>query len=583
MLEQPSQEETWVEVEAGAPAPPPVRGFTWQWGALGVGLALLIAALVLPGQADREVALPPIEVSFPDTPIYTEAALGSPQFVNPLLARTQTDRDLTALVFSGLTRLDEYGQPVPDLAESWQVSADGLTYVFSLRQDVTWHDGRPFTAADVDFTMRLLRAPDFPGPPELGAFWRTVETYADDDYTVRFVLTQPLTAFPEHAGIGILPEHWLPAVEAGALPADAFNLDPIGTGPLDWLTVEEASGVASVQLAPYAGFYDEARIPNLEGVHFTYYDDPADAFRALGEEAQALGGLSPGQLEAAAASPALNIYSARLPVYAGVLFNQRPDSAAPFFTEEAVRLALIQAVDRGQVVSTHMGRQAALTNALVLAGTWAFDPLAALPAYDPAAAQALLEQAGWVRQGGTRIRDGQRLSFELLVVDEAAHQGLGQALAEAWGEIGADVQVEALPPAELRVRLAEAEFEAALVEFAPGGLADPDPYPLWHSSQIEAGQNFSGFSDPDLDEMIETARRDPNGVRRAELYRAFQQGFAARGAALLLYNPVYHYAVSCQVSGVQLHLLRGPEDRFRTMADWQMLSPAALTEGCPPG
>src|SRR5690606_40863376 len=86
------------------------------------------------------------------------------------------------------------------------------------------------------FTMAILRDPDFPGPPDLAAFWRTVETYAEDDYTVRFVLTQPLTAFPEYAGIGVLPSHLLAGLTPAELAEDTFNLSPIGTGPFRWQT-----------------------------------------------------------------------------------------------------------------------------------------------------------------------------------------------------------------------------------------------------------------------------------------------------------------------------------------------------------
>jgi ABC-type transport system substrate-binding protein len=123
-------------------------------------------------------------------------------------------------------------------------------------------------------------------------------------------------------------------------------------------------------------------------------------------------------------------------------------------------------------------------------------------------------------------------------------------------------------------------FDMALVEFGQGGLADPDPYPFWHESQVARGQNFSGFVDRDISEMLEVARRDANGVRRADLYKAFQQAFLDRAAAILLYNPLYHYAVSCQVQGVQVVIYTEPADRFRNMQDWRIIPADQVEQYC---
>src|SRR5688572_30660904 len=194
----------------------------WQFIVIVAAIALIIASVVYlrtRGETINEGPAPEArDISLIDTNTYTEAVVGEPAYINPLLATSQADRDIASLVYSGLTRIDEYGQPVPDLAERWDVSEDGLTYTFTLRSDVKWHDGEPFTANDVAFTIGLLRDQDFPGSPDLIAFWRTIETYATDDTTVEFVLTQPLSAFPEYAGIGILPAHLLGGIDAAALP-----------------------------------------------------------------------------------------------------------------------------------------------------------------------------------------------------------------------------------------------------------------------------------------------------------------------------------------------------------------------------
>ncbi len=267
------------------PGPRRARALRWQIVVLGAGLLMIAVAglfLLLRPSSAAEVAPEVQPIEFTETNDFSEAVVGQPALVNPLLASSQADRDLVSLVFSGLTRLDEYGQPIPDLAERWEVSGDGLTYTFHLRDNVTWHDGEPFTAEDVAFTMRALRDPDFPGPADLALFWRTVETYALDETTVQFVLTQPLSAFPEYAGVGVLPAHLLAGVPPAGMADDSFNLSPVGTGRLKWESSEVVDGVTVVRLVPYAGFYDAMRRVRLDAIILRFYDETGDAFRALG-------------------------------------------------------------------------------------------------------------------------------------------------------------------------------------------------------------------------------------------------------------------------------------------------------------
>ncbi len=573
MEEQPSP-----DISAEQPASKG-GGLRWQVIALGVGLAMIVGALTFmilqPGRLEER------SVSFIETQTYSEAIVGEPLWVNPLLARSQADRDLVALVFSGLTRVDEFGQPIPDLAERWKVSRDGLTYTFYLRSDVTWHDGTPFTTDDVAFTMSLLRDLDYPGPSDLGNFWRTVETYADDDRTIRFVLTQPLAGFPEYAGIGILPAHLLGGVDPSDLPSDPFNLAPVGTGRLRWVSMEQSGNLTVVSLAPSKNFYDPGRQVRLDEVNLRFYPDTNRAFRALGSDAQALGNLTPTQLDAALSSPGLNVYSARLPLYTALILNQRNSDTLPFFQDEAVRLALAMALDREGIVAQLLPRQALVANSSILPGTWAYHSALTPIAYDPDRAAALLDEAGWYLEGSERVKEGVSLSFKLLVSERQTDRRVGEAIVDAWGALGVKASLQPLSAATLLERLQSGSYDTALVEFSQGWLADPDPYPFWHESQIGQGQNYSGFADRDISEALEIARKDPNGVRRAELYRDYQQWFIDRAAAILLYNPVYHYAVSCQVGGIQLIILAEPSDRFRNMHEWQILPPDRLDEVCP--
>jgi len=575
--------------------PPSLSSITrlrWQWVVLAAGLLMIIGAgvfLLFNGESpEAEEPAPEVRpVDFIETQVYSEAVVGEPLLVNPLLATSQADRDLVSLVFSGLTRLDEFGLPIPDLAEGWRVSSDGLVYTFHLREGVTWHDGEPFTADDVAFTMSVLRDPAFPGPADLGAFWRSVETYADDDFTVRFVLAQPLAAFPEYAGIGILPAHLLAGVSPADIAADSFNLSPTGTGRMKWASLEESNDATVVSLKPYEAFYDRTRRVTLEAMELRFYESGSRAFRELGADALAMGGLTPSQLNAALGSTGLNIYTARQPVYGAVIFNFQAKERLPFFQEENVRRALVMGLDRESIVNDNFGRSAAVADSPILAGTWAYNPDLEPVDFDPLKAMQLLDESGWVTEGGIRTREGQTISFTLLIGDSAADEALGQAVVEQWRALGVDVKIESLSPTELVERLSmttgeeSRDFDAALVEFSQGRLADPDPYPFWHQSQIEEGQNYSGLADRFISEALEIARKDPNGVRRLELYRSFQQRFVDQSYAVVLYNPLYHFTASCQVVGIQVMIFVDPSDRYRNLHEWRIASPAEHDRVCP--
>lgn len=553
-----------------------MRNIRWQLILLVVGAALIIGVVInrirtgggsSPGR--------PAEVGQAEDWRFFEAVAGEPRFINPLLATTQPDRALSALVFSGLVRLNAYGEPVGDLAESWEVSEDGLTYTFSLRRDVVWHDGAQFTARDVDYTMQLLRDPAFTGRQDLATFWSTVETYIEDDYTVRFELTQPLSYFPEFLRVGILPEHLLSGTTAAGLPSIEFNLQPVGTGPLMLESLTRQGQVVVARLVPATDYYDPARQPGFSVMEVHFYQNAQSAFGALQRgEVSAMGGLTAEQVEEAVESGDLSVYATLSPIYAAIIFNQADTERLPFFQDDDVRKALTMGLDRYGMVNEVLGAGAVVAESPVLPGNWAFNPAAAMAAYNPETAQALLDEEGWVvpEDGGTRALDGTPLSFRLVVADQPELEQLGRLAVEQWSALGIDVQLDVMDAEDMRnQRLAPRNFDAALVEFGQGGIADPDPYPFWHQSQIEEGQNFSGMNDREISEAVETARREMNGVRRAELYKEFQQLFGERGAAALLYYPVYSYAVSCEIDGVQLAMLTTPSDRFRNIGEWQLL------------
>jgi peptide/nickel transport system substrate-binding protein len=531
----------------------------WTWVLLSA-LALVIAlALVLLPQSP----LARVE----EAGRYTEGLAGAPQHLNPLLAQyNSTDRDICALLFEGLTAFDEAGRVVPRLAERWEIAPDGLTYTFFLRKGVYWHDGAPFTADDVVFTAGVMADPDFQALDPSGLFdlWSSVKVEKLDDYTVRFTLSEPFAPFLDYSTIGILPAHLLKQTPVSDLPKAAFNSQPVGTGPF----MTDSVSAKEVRLKANPAYYGER--PRLQGVTFRFYPDAESIWTAYQKgQVNGLGQVPPAALPRIQSTPSLRLYSARLAQVTMVLLNlQDPD--LPFFAEVPVRQALMWGLDRQGLIDRVLDGQGIVAHSIIFPESWAYNPSAPAYTFDPAKAARLLEDAGWKDTDGDGVREkeGRKLSFTLLTSDDPVWQAVADELSRQWRAIGAEVTPETMGFYELVGRyLYPRRFQAALVSIELAG--DPDPYPLWHSTQAaEKGQNWAGFANRRADEIMEEARRTVDQARRAALYAEFQTIFAEQVPAVLLYYPVYNYAVDQRLKNVQIGPLMSPADRFRTISQW---------------
>jgi peptide/nickel transport system substrate-binding protein len=537
-----------------------IRYIRWQAILALLGIVLLLSLLSYLALTLSTVEVPEVGGR------YMEGVAGSPQMINPILSQLNAlDRDVAALVFEGLTSIASDGRVEPTLATSWDVSEDGRVYTFSLRQGVVWQDGAPFTAADVVFTIQALQDPDFQGSPQISELWRTVVVEQLDEFTVRFTLEEPFAPFLSYTSQGLLPAHLLGDVPASDLPHSEFSTEaPIGTG-LFRVTEITARGVLLEANPRYWGPH-----PYLSELEFRAYPNQETVLAAFERgEVMGMGQISPEDLSRLARIPGVRLHSAQLAEYVMVLLNLN----RPVFQQVEVRQALLYGLDRQGLINQALGGQGVVAHSPILPGTWASHPGIRQYGYQPELARQMLEEAGWQDLDGDGIRekDGQSLAFTLLVREAPGWATMAENLAQQWGELGVGVSYRTvgggLVPNYLRPR----SFDAVLISVVPP--PDPDPYPLWHSTQTDFdGQNYTGFSDPVADLALEEARAITDNARRAELYRAFQDAFAEELPALLLYHPVYTYAVSGDVRGVQLPPLRDPSDRLDSVYDWYVLT-----------
>ena len=586
----------FYRVTQTSPAPPPTTS-----------VPATAAATPIADTANIPTAAPALNVT-PGTTRegpYREALIGTVQQINPLFASLNpVDEALGALIFEGLTAINEYGEPVPALADRWIISSDGLEYVVFLRDDVLWQDGMPFTAADVLYTTSILSEADFAGDEALGAFWRTVEVEQLGDHVVRFRLVQPLGSFLERLSIGLLPEHALRGTPAAALASHPFNLSPIGTGPYQLAALRaDASGIREVDLraAPtYAARAEAAGLPfALDPMTFALFSSFEAAQNGLAAGlVDAVAAMTPGErasLFVLSNNAGLEVYN-QIENRLGVLLFNFQNTDKPYFRDQRTRVALQAALDRDAIIERVMVNSAVPANSPIMSGSWAYEADLPWADYDPARARTLIQQAAErlarVTAAGeeapTPIPDSGMVApgvdptatptaapppsvlfeFSILVPQDEVLEGLAQEIAAQWSQVGVVATVEAVPLDVYRQRLDDGQFDTTIVEFGLGASADPDIYDFWHQGQYPDGDNLSGVDDRQLSILLERARRDPYGVNRELDYRQFQTEFAEKAIALPLYHPLFTFVAQPRVEGVQLGFLGRASDRFRNVGEW---------------
>jgi peptide/nickel transport system substrate-binding protein len=537
------------------------RYIRWQAILTLTGIAMTMAFLSF-------LAFSRTTVSIPDVGgVYKEGIAGAPQFINPLLMQyNQVDQDLSALIFNGLTRFNGRGDLEPDLAETWEVSEDGLAYLFKLRSDIRWQDGQPFTADDVIFTVSLMQDPEFPGVPYLSQLWQTVVVEKLDKYTIRFLLPEPFPAFADFTTIGILPHHLLQEMPARDLLNHPFNLQPVGTGPFKLAEIN--SKMARLAANPfYTG--SKSRLASLELHFYPTYQATITAYRE--GEVQGISFIPPHVIPAVQDIESLDLYTAQLSGYDIIYLNLQTPETLPFFQDVKVRQAMLSALDRQTIIDQALYGQGIPATGPILPWSWAYNAAQPVIGFSPITATQLLNEAGWLDNDGDGIREkeGVPFAFTLLSSDDPDKINVAETVSEQWRQVGISATLE-IVGAGLGERLVQHNFQAALAEVLLAG--DPDPYPFWHQTQIEGGQNYAGWNHTEASMLLEAARTIADKGSRNDFYFQFQRIFAEEVPSLILFHPVYTYGVSRDINDLQLMPMINPSDRFDTVTQWYILT-----------
>lgn len=494
---------------------------------------------------------------------YVEGLIGSPQYVNPLLAQTNdVDMDLSKLIFSGLFKYNEKRELVPDLAEKFEVSEDKKIYTVYLKDNLRWHDGESLTAADVIFTISLIQDPLFKSP--LYSSFRGVEMEKVDDKIVRFKLTEAYVAFSGMLTFGLLPEHLWYDIPTQSANLAEYNIKPVGSGPFEFksFTKDKNGGIKVYTLVRNEKFYGQK--PYLGKLIFKFYPDFPTAFDAL--QNKNIEGISfvPEEYKDLLQSKKINKYLLSLPQYTAIFFNQKSNE---FLKDESVRGALALAIDKTKVVDEVLGQEGEVISGPILPGYIGYSDQIKND-FNQTAAAEMLEKAGYKLDNGARKKGDKVLKISLTAVERSEYVKTAEIVKSAWEAIGVQVDLQVIPGMRIQREIIRPRAYEALIIGTVVGF-DPDPFPFWHSSQVEdPGLNLSLYANRKIDKLLEEARQEGNMEERAKKYIEFQNILAEDTPAVFLYSPRYTYVVGEEVRGVGISRINVPSDRFAGIENW---------------
>lgn len=547
-----------------------------RWQLLIIFLTGLVVGILLISEQPQKTS-PLTTVTPQQGGIYVEALVGKFQRLNPVLDYyNSADQDLDRLLYSSLITFKERGIPQSDLAESWGISQDGTVYNFTLRSDAKWHDGSPAVSDDILFTINMIREGVDVVPEDIRNFWMDVEVKTLSDTTLQFSLPEPFAPFLDYLSFGILPSHLLFGLSFDELINSGFNLQPVGSGPFKFggLIIEDDQ-IRGVVLNANEEYYGGK--PFINQMVFRYFQNSQDAFLAYKDgQVQGISSIDASLLPDVLKESQLSVFSARKPQLTMILLNLKNEEVS-FFQDPIIRKALFTGLNRQKIIDRVLSGQAIIADGPILPGTWAYYDGLESVAFHVENATEMIKENGYVISGEdtqVRSKDGVELRFELLYPDSEEHRKIAELIQADWEKLGTAVEIRAVPYDDLiKNHLEPRDYQAVLIDLNLANSPDPDPYPFWDQVQATGGQNYSQWDSTVASDYLEQARVTPNLIDRSSLYRNFQVVFSEELPALPLYYPVYSFAVSNQINGIQIGPLFNTSDRFMTTSKWFLVGP----------
>lgn len=510
-------------------------------------LAVFLCFFLTACDPSEQASMPGVEDAlapeYGDT--FIEASIGDASTLLPVLAADSASSDINGLLYNGLVRYDKNLVAEGELAESWRISEDNLSITFKLRKNVKWHDGTPFTSADVKFNYELYIDPKTP-TAYAESFNQVTSVEAPDPYTFIVHYDKPYAPALISWGMPVHPKHLLEGQDVTKSP---LARKPVGTGPfrlVEWQAGEK------IVLESNPDYFEGQ--PYIKRIVYRIIPDTATQFLELRTGSLDFMGLSPLQYDRQTDTSAFrrlyNKYRYLNFGYTYLGYNLR----RPLFQDKRVRQALSYAINKQEIIDGVLLGYGVAATGPYKPDTWVYNPNVSRYDYDPEKARALLAEAGWIDsdEDGILDKDGQKFSF-VIVTNQGndLRSKTGEIIQRRFKDIGIEVKLRVIEWATfLKEFINPGNFDATILGWSGG--PEPDQYNIWHSSKTGPRQlNFVKFENAEVDQILEEGRRVFDQEQRKAYYDRFQEILAEEQPYTFLYIGEALPAVSKRFRGVE--------------------------------
>lgn len=502
-----------------------------------------------------------------------EGIVGTPRFVNPVLASSPADQDMVSLVYSGLMRKNKEGLLAPDLALKYEMSEDGLSYTFTLRENIYFHDNKPVTTDDIIFTINTIKDPIFKNPKK--GNWDNVDMEKIDEKTIKFTLRQTYASFLENTTLGIMPARiW----NTSPVELNEANINPIGSGSYKVEKVgKQSNGIIDYYELEAFKKWSLGR-PYINKITLRFYPNEGAQIEALKSgKVDQIGSVSPANAKSLKEEN-YRVESLTLPRIFGLFFNQ---SQNQIFTDKNIVRAINLAIDKNKIVEKVLSGYGIMINDPIPANMVNYQKLSV--GNDKSReeklteAENLLKKDGWEKgedgflqktktEGKTKITA--KIEFSISTGNAPELESSAFLIKEDLEKIGIRVDVKTFEIGNLNQSVIRPRKYDALL-FGQIINNESDLFAFWHSSQRkDPGLNVAMYTNAKVDKILENAFTTTDESVRIKKYVEFEDEVGKDMPAIFLYSPDFIYVVSKKISGFSIENIKTPTDRLSNSYLW---------------
>mgnify|MGYP003392604148 CR=1 FL=1 len=502
----------------------------------------------------------------------SEGIVGSPHYINPVLAFSDADRDLTSLIYSGLMRKNGDGTLTPDLAEKYDISKDGLVYTFTLKNNLYFHNDEMLTADDVVYTIQTIKDPISKSPRKVNFDGVSIEKI--DNKTIKFTLKQPHAFFLENMTIGILPKNvW----DKSFIELNDANINAVGSGPYMISNVNKTdNNITSYELTSFKKFILGA--PYIKNIILNFYSNENEMITALEDgQVDQISSIAPENAKDLE-SKDYNVKYSVLPRVFGLFFNQNQNQ---IFTNKTVVKAINDAINKDRIIKEVLQGYGVVIADPIPPNMASYQEISSTTKDSREKSlekvKASLAKDGW-NMGPSgylektvtekKKKTTTVLEFSISTSNTPDLAKSAEYIKEDLTAIGMKVDIKtfengSLTQSVIRPRKYDALLYGQVIN------NEGDLFAFWHSSQRnDPGLNVAMYTNAKVDKILEDAFVTIDEQSRIKKYSQFEDEIKKDMPAVFLYSPNFIYVVNKDLKGLNIDQINSPTDRFANIYSW---------------